>query len=307
MSSTINIPMIKKRKSLGNNQRRREALTGYLFLMPNFLGFLFFMAIPVFASLIYSFTNYNGFKKMDFIGLQNYIRLFQDSYFRISLLNNIAFTLFAVPLSIIFGLLIAVLLNNKLFGGNMFRAVMFFPNLASVVAVAVVWKAMFNVNTGPINVFLRTIGIMNVPEWLHSPEWALPAIIIVAIWQSTGYNMVLFLGGLQGIPKDLYEAASIDGANLWQQFRYVTIPMLKHTIFLVSVLGVIGSFKVFGIVHVMTEGGPGRSTNVLVYRIYQEAFVNYKFGYASSMAFVLFAIIFIFTLIQFQIQKKNEM
>lgn len=285
---------------------RHEALTGYLFILPNLLGFLIFTAVPVVAGFIYSFTNYDGFRTMDFIGLKNYMDLFKDSYFKISLLNNFYFTLVSVPLSIIAGLMLAVVLNRGIKGKTFFRSVAYFPNLTSVVAVGVVWIALFNANSGPINQLLKTFGVDNPPLWLSSTVWAMPAVIIVSVWQSAGYHMVMFLGGLQAIPNDLYEAAAIDGANKKQQFFNITIPMLSNTIFLVTVLAVIGSFQVFAIIDVMTEGGPGRSTNVLVYRIYQEAFMNSKFGYASAMAFFLALIIFIFTVVQFKLQKQSE-
>lgn len=285
---------------------RHEVRTGYLFIMPNLLGFLVFTAIPVIAGFVYSFTNYDGFRTMDFVGLKNYLDLFKDSYFKISLINNFYFTLVSVPLSIVAGLMLAVVLNRGIKGKTFFRSVAYFPNLTSVVAVGVVWIALFNANSGPINTMLKAIGIDNPPLWLSSTVWAMPAVIIVSVWQSAGYHMVLFLGGLQAIPNDLYEAASIDGANKRQQFFNITIPMLSNTIFLVTVLAVIGSFQVFAIIDVMTEGGPGRSTNVLVYRIYQEAFMNSKFGYASAMAFFLALIIFVFTAIQFKVQKQGE-
>lgn len=285
---------------------RHEACTGYLFILPNLLGFLIFTAVPVVAGFIYSFTNYDGFRTMDFVGLKNYMDLFKDSYFKISLINNFYFTLVSVPLSIIAGLMLAVVLNRGIKGKTFFRSVAYFPNLTSVVAVGVVWIALFNVNSGPINEMLKALGVDNPPMWLSSTVWAMPAVIIVSVWQSAGYHMVMFLGGLQAIPNDLYEAAAIDGANKRQQFFHITIPMLSNTIFLVTVLAVIGSFQVFAIIDVMTEGGPGRSTNVLVYRIYQEAFMNSKFGYASAMAFFLALIIFVFTVVQFKLQKQSE-
>lgn len=285
---------------------RHEVLTGYLFILPNLIGFLVFTAIPVVAGFIYSFTNYDGFRTIDFVGLKNYMDLFKDSYFKISLLNNFYFTLVSVPLSIVAGLMLAVVLNRGIKGKTFFRSVAYFPNLTSVVAVGVVWIALFNANSGPINEMLKMLGVENPPMWLSSTVWAMPAVIIVSVWQSAGYHMVLFLGGLQAIPNDLYEASAIDGANKRQQFFYITIPMLSNTIFLVTVLAVIGSFQVFAIIDVMTEGGPGRATNVLVYRIYQEAFMNSKFGYASAMAFFLALIIFVFTVIQFKLQKQSE-
>ncbi len=249
-------------------------------------------------------TDYDGFKQMNFVGFQNYIDMFSDGYFTVSLKNNILFTLITVPLTLVVSLLLAVGVNSVRAGSKVFRMLFFFPYITSMVAVGIIWTLLFNPKVGPINNMLRAVGIANPPGWLLSTTWALPAIMIVQIWKMSGYYMIIFLAGLQGIPTQLYEAAKIDGANKLQLFFNITLPMLSPTTFLVMILLVINSFQVFDLVSIMTEGGPGRATNVLVYRIYQEGFKYNHFGYASAEAYFLFAIILVVTIIQFRGQKK---
>jgi multiple sugar transport system permease protein len=241
---------------------------------------------------------------MNFVGFQNYIDMFSDGYFTVSLKNNILFTLITVPLTLVVSLLLAVGVNSVRAGSKVFRMLFFFPYITSMVAVGIIWTLLFNPKVGPINNMLRAVGIANPPGWLLSTTWALPAIMIVQIWKMSGYYMIIFLAGLQGIPTQLYEAAKIDGANKLQLFFNITLPMLSPTTFLVMILLVINSFQVFDLVSIMTEGGPGRATNVLVYRIYQEGFKYNHFGYASAEAYFLFAIILVVTIIQFRGQKK---
>ena len=198
----------------------------------------------------------------------------------------------------------AMILNQKLKGINIFRTVFFFPHVASLVAVAVVWNLLFHPTLGPINNILRAIGVANPPGWTSTIEWAMPVIIIVSIWKSMGYYMILYLSGLQAIPRELYEAAKVDGANAFQRFKNITLPMLTPTTFFVSIMLTIACFKVFDLISVMTNGGPGRATNVLVYHIYNTAFINYEFGYASAISMVLFAIVLTITVIQFKTEKK---
>ena len=288
----------KKRKSF----QRKQWLAGYLFLLPNFLGFLLLMLIPIFIAIGLSFTDYNGFDKPIFIGLKNFVNMFADDYFKISLKNNTIYTLTTVPGIIILAFFIAVLLNNSLL--KSLRIVFFFPNITSNTAIAIVWMSLLSPRIGPINVVLSAFGVKEPPLWLASSKWALWAVIIVVIWKGMGYYMVMFLAGLQGIPGSLYEAAKIDGANRRQTIIHITLPLMTPTIFLCSVICIINSFQVFDLIYQMTSGGPGRSTNVLVYRVYQEAFQNYNFGYASAISLLLFAIIFIATIIQFVIQKR---
>lgn len=280
-------------------------LTGYSFILPNFIGYTIFIFIPVCFSLVLSFMKWDGSSApMEFVGVSNFIRLASDSTFLISLKNTFYYSIFTVPLTMVAALLIAVLLNSKIKGIVAFRTAFFFPYIASLVAVGAVWNMLFQPEFGPINQFLRFIGIDNPPGWCASTEWAMSVIIIVSVWKYMGYYMVVYLAALQGIPNELYEAASIDGATGWKKLRYITIPMLKPTTFFVTVMLTIQCFKVFDLIYVMTQGGPGRSTNVLVNHIYNTAFVDFNFGYASASAMVLFVIVLVVTLIQFKGEKK---
>lgn len=283
---------------------KKEWLKGYLFILPNFIGFLIFMAVPILMGLVISFTNYDGFKTFDFVGLSNYAKMFQDEYFRVSLLNNLLYTGVTVPFTIVLALLLAVALNVGIRGTSVFRTLFFFPNISSMVAVGIVWSMIFHPTRGPLNLFLYNIGVENPPQWLVSSGTALVSVMIVAVWKQAGYYMVIILAGLQSINKELYEAAQIDGAGSIKRFFYITLPLLSPTMFMVTILSLINSFQVFDLISIMTEGGPGRATNVLVYRIYQEGFKYMNFGYASAMAYFLFLIILIITLIQFRGQKK---
>lgn len=284
--------------------RRSEVISGYLFILPSLIIFVTFMIIPIFMGLYISFTDYDGFKTMNFIGLKNYADMFKDSYFQVSFKNNILYTLFTVPGTLILSLLLAVAVNKGIKGSPVFKTVFFFPYITSMVAVGIIWTLLFNPTVGPINSFLKSVGISNPPGWLLSTKSALPAVMIVTIWKWAGYYMIIFLAGLQGIPKQLYEASEVDGASGITRFFHITLPLLSPTTFLILILLIINSFQVFDLINIMTEGGPGRATNVLVYRIYQEGFKYMHFGYASAEAYFLFAIILIITGIQFWGQKK---
>lgn len=283
---------------------RREWAAGYLFLLPNFIGFIIFTGIPVIMGFIVSLSDYSGFGKINIIGFKNYVTMFHDSTFLISLRNNIFYTLTSVPLTILFSLTLALMLNRKLYGGSFFKTVFFFPNLTSMVAVGCVWTQLFEEHNGPVNQFLRSVGVDNPPKWFWGATTALITIVIVVVWKQAGYYMIMFMGGLKNIPNHLYESAKLDGASAWETFRYITWPMLSPTTFMVTILTFIASFQVFDIINVTTEGGPGRATYVLVMDIYQEAFRYGRMGYASSVGYFLFLIIFILTLIQWQTQKK---
>lgn len=295
---------MKRMKRKMSRLQKREWIVGIAFLMPNFIGFALFLAVPVVMGVIISLTNYDGFFTFDFVGLQNYVKAIQDPFFRTALLNNIIYTAVSVPLTIFLALLIALGLNRELFGSGAFKTVYYFPTITSMVAIGIIWSVILNPTRGPLNQLLFGMGIDNPPQWLMSSQTALLSIIMVVVWKSCGYYMIMFMGGLKNIPRHLYEAADMDGANAWQKFKNITFPMLSPITFMVTILCIIDSFKVFDIINIMTKGGPGRSTNVLVYRIYQEAFSNSQFGYASAMAYYLFAIIMVITLIQFQGQKK---
>lgn len=283
---------------------RRNTRNACLFLLPNFLGFVVLTLIPIIAAFVFSFTDWDGFNMPNFIGFENYIHMFQDSTFRISLFNTFVYTILFVPVALIIALLLAMAVNAGLKGTKFFRVACFMPYITMTIAVATIWQLIFHPTLGPVNQFLMSIGIEDPPTWLASSDWAMLAVVVVSIWKNVGYYMVIFLAALQGVSRDQYEAAEMDGANAFQRFIHVTVPGISPMIFLNTIMAVINSFKVFDLVFTLTQGGPGRATNVLVYSIYTESFKNYHFGYACAMSYVLLAIILVFTLIQFRGQKK---
>lgn len=291
-------------KSTKISRKQRNRINGYLFLLPNIIGFAIFTFIPVFMSLIISFSDWDGFSGMNFIGISNYINLFTDKVFLVSLFNTLVYTLGSVPFIILFALLVAVALNQGLKGVKFFRAAFFIPHVTAALAIAAVWQLLYHPTAGPINNVLMSLGVDNPPLWLSSTSYAMIAVIIMTVWKRTGYFMIMFLAGLQGIPQVLYEAADIDGASGFRKFIHITVPMLSPVTFFSTIMAIIQSFKVFTEIYALTEGGPGYATNVLVYNIYIEAFDNFNFGYASAQSYILFIIILAVTLIQFRGQKK---
>jgi len=289
------------------NAYRKEAFTGWLFILPALIGFGLLTVIPILFSLVISFTDWNfmeGLKGIRFSGFHNYTEMWSDHWFTDSLKNNLVFAVTTVPLIMIFSLLTAVGLNQGVFFKTPLRMIIFMPYVSSVVAVSLVWALLYSPSQGPINQVLRDIGIEHPPGWLSDPKWALTAIIIMSVWAAIGYNMVIYLAGLQAIPKDLYEASSIDGAGKVRQFFSVTIPLLSPTTFFVLITCIIHSFQVFAAIFMMTQGGPGTSTSVLTFYIYQSGFSFYKMGYASAMAWILTLIIFLVTIVQWIGQKR---
>jgi multiple sugar transport system permease protein len=290
----------------GSKLRLRNALIGWSFILPNFIGFGLLTLVPIVVLFYMSLTNWNVFGKADWIGLANFQRLVGDGSFRISVVNTLYYSAMHIPLTIVVSLGLALLLNNKLRGVAFFRTAAFFPYITSIVAIAVVWNLLFSPEYGPINEFLRFIGIQNPPGWLTSPEWAMPAVVIVSTWRDMGYYMILFLAGLQTVPRELHEAARVDGASMWQRFVNVTLPCLRPTMFFVTVMLTINSFKIFDLILVMTEGGPGQSTLVMSQFIYRKGFEESQFGYASAAAVVLFFMCIIVTILQFLWNKKRS-
>ncbi|MCX7708358.1 MAG: sugar ABC transporter permease [Clostridia bacterium] len=282
----------------------RNRLTAYAFILPNFLGFVAFVLVPVLASFVLCFTEWDTSNPIQFKGLGNFLQLLKDDAFITSFWNTVYYTGAVVPLTMAVSLGLAVMLDKKLKGAKVFRSIFFIPYIASLVAISVVWNMIFSPEAGPVNSFLRSIGLSEPPLWTSSVHWAMPVIIFVGIWRFVGYYMVLYLAGLQGIPRELYEAAEVDGATAWQQFRKITLPMLTPTTFFVVIMLVINSFKVFDQIMVMTQGGPGRATHVLVFYIYYRAFQVFEFGYASAIAFVLFLVVLTITIIQFRMEEK---
>ena len=287
-----------------SSRKIRNNLIAYSFIAPNFIGYLIFTLIPVACTLLLSLCEWNAGDQFWFVGLKNYQRMIRNSTFRISLSNTLYYAVATVPATMVLSLLLAKLLNMPIRGRTLFRSALFFPHVAAVVAIAAVWNMLFQPEMGPVNMLLTSLGVANPPRWAASTDWAMPVVILASIWRNVGYYMIIYLAGLQGIPGELYEAARMDGASGWQSFRRITIPMLTPITFFVSIMLTISCFKVFDIIYTMTEGGPGRATNVLVMHIYQSAFTEYKFGYASAVAMVLFVMVLVITLIQFRMEKK---
>ena len=290
----------------GSRLRLRNTLIGWSFILPNFIGFALLTLVPVVVLFYMSFTNWNVFGKADWVGLANFQRLLGDGSFRISVLNTLYYSLMHIPATIVVSLGLALLLNNKLRGVAFFRTAAFFPYITSIVAIAVVWNLLFSPDYGPINQFLRAIGVDNPPGWLTSTTWAMPAVVIVSVWRDMGYYMILFLAGLQTVPRELHEAARVDGANVWQRFVNVTLPCLRPTMFFVIVILTINSFKIFDLILVMTNGGPGQATLVMSQFIYRKGFEESQFGYASAAAVALFFMCIAVTIIQFLINKRRS-
>ncbi len=285
--------------------RTREALVGYLFLLPNLLGLLIFLAVPLLSSLYTSFTDANIFPtNTKIIGVTNYINAVNDSTFQQAVSNTGAFLIGFLPLSIIPALALAVLLHSQIRGKTVFRVAFFLPVVASVVGVSLLWRWLFQYDFGPVNQLLGLFGIAKI-HWLESSDWAMISVIVVASWQAIGYNMVLFLAGLQGIPRQLYEAAVVDGATEWQQFRRVTLPLLTPATFFVFITSLIKGLQVFSEPATMFNGGsPANSALTVVWELYLEGFRYFKLGYASAMAWLLFLVIFVVTLIQFRLSER---
>jgi multiple sugar transport system permease protein len=280
--------------------KRQEMFIGYLCLLPWLLGFIVVTAGPIIASFILSLLKYDMAHPAVFIGLQNYKTMFfEDPLFWKSLKATSYYTLLVVPLSVIGSLLIALLMNQNLRFMNLFRTIFYLPSVLSGVAVALLWSWVFNRDFGVLNYLLdRFFGILG-PNWLGTEEWVIPALAIMALW-GVGGGMVIFLAGLQGIPTQLYEAAEIDGANSWQEFWKITIPLLTPTIFYQLIIGIIGTWQTFTQAYIMTQGGPNYASLFYVLYVYFNAFVWFKMGYACALAWILFMIILICTVLVFR-------
>lgn len=298
MQQTITTGRRRKAYSL----QRREEIDFYLFIGLWLIGFVLFTGGPILASFVFSFTNWTGLTSVEWVGLQNFTDMFQDKLFWTATRNTFFYSFGAVTLGTAGALFVALLLNQKLPGTTFMRMIYYMPSIASGVAVSILWLWLFNPQVGMVNYLLSLVGIKG-PAWLASQQWALPALIIKSMW-AIGANMIILLAGLQAIPQSLYEAAKIDGANQWDEFRKITIPMLSPVLFFVLVISTISSFQILTDVLVMTQGGPGTATFVFVYYIYQSAFQYLKMGYASALAWILFAIILSLTLLQLWGSKK---
>jgi len=289
--------------------RWRRQLEGYFFLLPNITGFLVFTAFPVVAALSLSLFRWDLLTPPVYVGLGNFQELWRDAQFRRVVWNTAWFTFGTVPARVALSLLLAVALNQRIRGIVFYRTVYFLPVVSSLVATALVWQWIFNGNFGLLNSTIRAVGdafglALNPPDWLNSTRWAMPAVMILNIWKNVGFTTIIYLAGLQGIPQELYEAAEVDGAGALDRFRHVTIPMISSTTFFVLIMSFIWAFQVFDEAFIMTQGGPAFATTTMVYYVYLNAFRWFRMGKAAAVAWVLFVIIFLFTLLQMRYQRR---
>ncbi len=283
--------------------RRGETIAGYLFLAPNFIGFVIFMLFPICFAFYIMLTDWSLAKPPEFIGLKNFDTMINDRIFWKSLGNSFYYTFIAVPTGIFIAFWLALALNRKMRGIIFFRTVYFLPQITLTVAAATIWRWIYQPEIGMINHLLEIFGI-DGPKWIHDTRWAMPSVIIMSNWQGIGFAMLILLAGLQGIPEEYYEAASIDGASGWQRMRFVTLPMLTPALFFVVVTSLIGAFQAFDQFFVLTQGGPAQATTPLTLYIFQNAFSFFKMGYGAALAAVLFVIILIITIIQWQLARR---
>lgn len=286
------------------NWSKKQKLAGYLFIAPNMIGVTLFFILPAIISLALIFTNWQfGSRKIQFIGTDNIVRLFKDPVFYTSVKNTFIF-LASVPVSLALAFVVAVVLNKSVYFKGLLRVLYFMPYITSGVATAFVWMLLFQPKQGPINGFLRSVGIDHPPGWLSTMDTAMFAIDIIWIWFMLGYFMIIYLAALQEIPSELIEAAKIDGANAWHRTRHVTLPLVSPTTFLLLISGLIMTIKTFGIIQAITQGGPGNSTTILSLFVYRTAFSYYEMGYASTISWALFILILLITAVQWIGQKK---
>lgn len=278
-----------------NNRKKEEYLIGYTFLLPDFIGLVVFWIIPIFYSVYLSFFKYRLIGHNIFIGLQNYVNLFKDRLWWKSLALTGIYSLTFVPLVIVLSLFLALLVTKEFKFKNIFRTIYFLPYAVSMIAAGLAWSYVFDYKRGIINYLLNIIGQAPI-DWLGSSILAFCSVTVVSIWKYMGFCMVIFIAGLEEIPTQYYEAASLDGAGSWQKFKYITIPLLKPVIFLISVLAFIRSFNVFDLIYVMTKGGPNFGTYMSTYHIYRKGFIDLQFGYASALTVVLLIITFSITI-----------
>lgn len=285
--------------------RRSDWIWGYLFISINLLGFLIFSLGPILASIVMSFMEWRLLQPPRYTGLANLERLLDDELFRLTLVNTAYYAVGYVPLVTVLAFLLAVLLNRPLHGMGLLRTVYFLPSMTLIVSVALVWHWLLDPQAGMVNWTLSLLGLPG-PQWLADKAWAMPVVIVIAVWQDVGYFAVIYLAGLQAIPSFLYEAAEIDGATGWQKLLNITVPLISPTTFFVLVTSLISAWQVFALPFLMTGGGPADSTRTLLMHIYHQAFTSLRMGYASLMAWVLFLVIFIVTLIQWRFIRRGE-
>lgn len=298
---TISGDQARKRRKIKN------ALTGYSFIIINVVGVFIFWVVPLIFSLVLSFSKWDqsqGLAGIKIIGFENYVKMWSDEWFRVSLLNNIKFTVLYVVLLLVISFFVALFLKEKVIGKKLVQLGTYLPYVVNVVAIAAVFLALFS-RMGPISAFFKFLGVEDPPLFLNESKYALYAVTVICVWQALGYTAMLFLAGLINVPEDLYEAADLDGAGWRHKLLHVTIPMLRPTTFFITVTTLINSFKVFGLINIMTNGGPGTATTMLVYNIYRTAFRFNKMEFASAQGMVLLVVIFIISIIQFRVQNRK--
>lgn len=286
-------------------RRNRDGLWAVFFLAPAIIGLGVFTIYPLLESLHISFTSWDLFSDKIFVGLKNYIDFFHDATGRKVFWNTVVFTLLAVPIQIVISFFLAVALNQKIRGIRFFRGAYFLPTIASMVSISIVWQWLFNTDFGIINYVIKLLGGTAVP-WLTSPSYSLWTIIIVSCWKGMGYNMMIFLAGLQGVPATYYEAAEMDGCTGLSRLLRIVVPLIKPTTLYVSITCVINSMQVFDQVMIITGGGPARSSSVLVQYLYENAFDYYKMGYASAIGWVMAIFIFLLSILQFRAMSSSD-
>ena len=284
---------------LWDKMSNSERIAVWIFIMPAVLGIIIFIIIPIFFSFGLSFAKWDLLNPIEFVGFDNYKEILTEPLFGKILLNTVIFALATSILGVIIPLILASILNRKIRGSEFFKTAYFLPFITPMIVIGIIWQWIFDPNIGLLNKVLQ----IHV-NWLYDPHWAMPALIIVSVWKLIGYNMIIFLSSLSGISNSMFEAAKIDGASPLETFFYVTIPLLSPTIFFVVIITAVSSFQIFDLIYLMTQGGPLDSTNVLVYAIYKNAFEYFNAGKASAIAYVLFIIILILTLIQWNLRKK---
>ena len=286
-------------KNLLNKILNNQKFAGGIFILPALIGILIFIVIPVICSFGLSFCKWDLINPVQFAGLDNYKEIFSEPLFFKILLNTIVFAVSTSVFGVIIPLILACILNSKIRGSEFFKTAYFLPFITPMIVIGIIWEWIFDPNIG----FLANVFNLHI-NWLYDTNFAMPALIIVSVWKLIGYNMIIFLASLSGISNSMFEAAKIDGANAYQTFKNVTVPLLSPAIFFVVIITAISSFQVFDLIYLMTQGGPLDSTNVLVYAIYKNAFEYFNVGKASAIAYVLFLIILVLTLIQWSFRKK---
>lgn len=297
------LPSARSRGRIWQRKSAKHAAAAYLFITPSFLGVLVFIAFPVVFALYMSLQQWDGITAPQFVGLENFINLFKDPIFWITFRNTIVYTVVTVPIGALISLGVAQLLNQRVLGLAFFRTAMFIPVVTSGLAIAVIWKWIYDYDNGLINDLLAAFHIAQIP-WLSDPTWALIALCIIGVWQGFGFTTILLLAAIQNVPDSLLEAASIDGATGWRRFWRITVPLISPTLLFVTIISFVASFQVFAQVYYLTNGGPDYGTSVLTFLVYQHAFVQNRFGDAAALSYVMFAIIFVVTLIQMRVSRN---